>query len=123
MVHPLAVIAILDDEEKLRRALARLLKAHGYAVALFATGAELLADVARRHFDCVLLDLNMPGMSGFEVLAALQAGVAPPPIIVITAHDEPENVRRALALNARECQRKPVGAPALLSAIERACRT
>jgi CheY-like chemotaxis protein len=123
MVQSPTVIAILDDEEKLRHALARLLKAHGYVVASFATGEELLAETARRHFDCVLLDLNMPGMSGFDVLEALQTGPAPPPVIVITAHDEPDNVRRALALNARECQRKPIGAPALLGAIERACRT
>jgi FixJ family two-component response regulator len=122
MVPSLALIAILDDEEKLRHALARLLKAHGYAVASFATGEEFLAETAQRHFDCVLLDLTMPGMSGFDVLEALQARVSPPPVIVITAHDEPDNVRRALALNARECQRKPVGAPALLGAIERACR-
>jgi CheY-like chemotaxis protein len=114
------VIAILDDEEKLRLALARLLKAHGCKVASFATGEELLAAIEQKHFDCVLLDLFMPGMSGFDVLAALRSRISAPPVIVITAHDEPELVNRALALNALECQRKPIGAPALLDAIDRA---
>ena len=118
-VHPL--IAILDDEEKLRLALARLLKANGYAAVSFATGDALLEGLNVRHFDCLLLDLYMPGMSGFDVLGQLLARPDAPPVIVITAHDDPDLVRRALALNAFECQHKPVGAPALLAAIERAC--
>lgn len=120
MERSVPAIAILDDEEKLRVALARLLKAHGCEVACFASGDALLAGIGQRRFDCVLLDLVMPGMSGFEVLAALRARADSPPAIVITAHDEPQWVGRALALGARECLRKPVGAPALLAAIERA---
>lgn len=120
MDPPAPVIAILDDEEKLRLALARLLKAHGCKVASFASGEELLAAIEQKHFDCVLLDLFMPGMSGFDVLAAMRARAGSPPVIVITAHDEPELVSRALLLNALECQRKPIGAPALLDAIGRA---
>jgi FixJ family two-component response regulator len=122
MTDPPALIAILDDEEKLRLALVRLLKAHGYAVTGFATGEALLAALAERRFDCVLLDLSMPGMSGFDVLASLQALAQPPPVIVITAHDGPETIRRALALDAVECQRKPVGGQTLLTAIKRVCR-
>ena len=52
------VIAILDDEEHFRRALSRLLKAHGYEVASFAVGEELIAEAGRRAFGCVLLDLS-----------------------------------------------------------------
>jgi CheY-like chemotaxis protein len=116
------VIAILDDEERLRVALARLLKAHGYEVAGFASGEELLAAVGRHRVDIVLLDLFMPGMSGFDVLAALRSTSDPPPAIVITAHDEPELVRHALDLNAVACLRKPVAAPDLLDAIARSLR-
>ena len=72
MGSALPVRAILDDEEHFRRALSRLLKAHGYDVASFSAGEELLAEAAQRTFGCVLLDLNMPGMSGFDVLAELQ---------------------------------------------------
>jgi CheY-like chemotaxis protein len=70
----------------------------------------------------VLLDLFMPGMSGFDVLAALRSTSDPPPAIVITAHDEPELVRHALDLNAVACLRKPVAAPDLLDAIARSLR-
>jgi len=115
------LIAILDDEEDFRRALARLLKAHGYAVVSFASGEELIAESLQSKFDCVLLDLHMPGMSGFDVLAELRRRPTSPPVIIITGHDDTEFVERALELNAFDCQRKPVGAPALLAAIERAC--
>lgn len=115
------MIAILDDEEHYRRALSRLLKAHGYDVASFAAGEELIAGLARRAYDCVLLDLHMPGMTGFDVLARLRGQPTAPPVIVITAHDDPGFLKRAFDLNAFECQLKPVASPALLGAIERAC--
>jgi DNA-binding NtrC family response regulator len=113
-------IAILDDEEDYRRALSRLLKAHGYRVVDCATGAELVAATTRQSVDCVLLDLYMPGPSGFDILAELQRDARSPPVIVITAHDDPDSMRRALALNAFECRHKPVAASALLGDIERA---
>ena len=115
------VIAILDDEEHFRRALSRLLKAHGYEVASFAVGEELIAEAGRRAFGCVLLDLNMPRMSGFDVLAELQGELKPPPVIVLTANDDPAMMKRAFALNAFEYQLKPIAAPTLLGSIKRAC--
>jgi FixJ family two-component response regulator len=111
-------IAILDDEEPLRRALARLLAAHGYDAECYARGEDLLAAVVRRRYDCVLLDLFMPGMSGFDVLAALQSMPAPPPVVVVTAHDDPALAGRASALGAIRFRRKPVTIRALLDAIE-----
>jgi two-component system response regulator FixJ len=118
--RPNPVIAILDDEEHFRRAVARLLKAHGYEVVDFARGEELIA-AGRSDIDCLLLDLHMPGMSGFDVLAALKRGPGAPPVIVISAHDDTVRVQQALALDAFEFQSKPVNARVLLSAIERAC--
>jgi CheY-like chemotaxis protein len=115
------VIAILDDEEHYRRALTRLLNAHGYEVASFSAGEELIAEMARRAFDCVLLDLHMPGMTGFDVLKRMRVQPTAPPVIVITAHDDPDFLKRAFDLDAFEYQLKPVASPALLGAIERAC--
>jgi two-component system response regulator FixJ len=112
------VIAILDDEEHYRHALSRLLKAHGYGVASFS---ELIAELAQRPFDCVLLDLHMPGMTGFDVLTRLRGQPTPPPVIVITAHDDPDFMKKAFDLDAFEYQLKPVASPILLGAIERAC--
>ena len=121
MTSPVFAIALLDDEEAYRRALSRLLRAHDHDVFAYDSGEALLRDVARRKFDCLLLDLHMPGMSGFDVLAALGRDPASPPAIAITGHDDPDFARRALALGAFACQRKPVGATTLLEAIARAC--
>jgi FixJ family two-component response regulator len=115
------LIAIVDDEVELRRALARVLETHGFECAGFAAGEELIAAVSARHFDCVLLDLHLPGMSGFDVLAALQLDPASPPVIVITGHDEPAYLDRGLALGALACHRKPMRTADLLTAISRAC--
>src|SRR3954454_23088290 len=98
--HPL--IGILDDEDGFRRALTRLLSSHGFQVVGFASGAELLAETRRRRFDCLLLDLYMPGMTGLDVLAELRWNPDPTPAIVITGHDDPDLVKRAIALKAFE---------------------
>jgi len=118
---PSRLIAILDDEPEFRRALARLLKAHGYDAVPFANAQALLAAVSSLRFDCILLDLDMPGISGFDVLEALRARAHAPPVIVVTGQDDRASTERALALEAFACQRKPVRAPELIGAIERAC--
>ncbi len=117
---PAKLIAILDDEDKFRVALARLLRAHGYRVIGFERGEELIRAVGAHEIDCVLLDLFMPGMSGFDVLSALRDSDHAPPVIVVSAHDEADMRDRALALKARSVQRKPIAATALLAEIERA---
>jgi FixJ family two-component response regulator len=120
---PARLIAIVDDEDKVRQALGRLLRAHGYRVLGFGRGEELMQAIGSsgsEPIDCVLLDLFMPGMSGFDVLAALQGSAAAPPVIVVSAHDEVDMRERAIALNACSVQRKPISAAALLAAIERA---
>ena len=121
MGSPALAIAILDDEEAFRRALSRLLRAHDHHVFAYDTGEALLGAVRARRFDCLLLDLNMPGMSGFDVLAELGRNPASPPVIAITGNDDPDFAERALGLGAFACQRKPVGAAALLETIRRAC--
>ena len=90
-------------------------------MASFSAGEELIAELAQRAFDCVLLDLHMPGMTGFDVLTLMRSQPTAPPVIVITAHDDPDSLKKAFELNAFECQLKPVASPALLGAIERAC--
>ena len=118
MLPPL--IGIVDDEEGMRRALGRLLDAHAFRIQSFATGAEFLAEVRRRHFDCLLLDLLMPGMSGLDVLDQLRREPMAPPVIVICGADDPELFERALALDAFECHGKPIAQEALIGAIGRA---
>ena len=114
------LLAVVDDDDDVRTALVRLVSSAGYAVEAFATGAAFLRSVEDHEPDCVVLDLHMPGMSGFDVQGALAVAHAGVPVVVITGHDTPESCERALRLGAKAYLRKPVDDEALLSAIDTA---
>jgi len=116
------LVAIVDDEESVRKALARLLRSAGFAVEAYASGAEFLGALPQRSPDCLVLDLRMPHVSGFDVQRALQQAGARLPVVVITGDDSPESRAQALGLDARACLRKPVDAAMLLDAIADAVR-
>jgi FixJ family two-component response regulator len=111
------LLAVVDDDEDVRVALVRLVSSAGFAVEAFVSGAAFLRSVADHEPDCVVLDLHMPGMSGFDVQGALAVAHAGVPVVVITGHDTPESCERALRLGAKAYLRKPVDDEALLSAI------
>jgi FixJ family two-component response regulator len=113
--HP--VIAIVDDEEPVRKALERLLRSSEMKAHVFASGAHFLEAVARLSPDCVVLDLQMPGLSGFDVMAGLERRF---PVVVITAHDSSEAEARALGGGAAAYLRKPVNDRELIEAISTA---
>lgn len=111
-------IAVVDDEPAVRKAIARLLRAAGFEVETFGSGDDFLAGLATRVPDCVVLDLHMPGLNGFDVQARLAAEPSRPiAVVIITAHDSTETQERAVAAGAAAYLRKPVDAPALLDAI------
>jgi FixJ family two-component response regulator len=114
------LIAVLDDEPKMCKALARLLMSHGFEVITFTLGLELLAACAARLPDCLLLDLHMPDINGFEVLERLAAQHFKLPVVVITGHDQPGNADRVRALGASEYLLKPVNDQSVLAAIKAA---
>lgn len=118
MLNNPPVIAILDDESKMRSALGRLLRTHDFIVLPFATGEEFMIAAQAEHLDCLLLDLHMPQMSGFDVLASLSALQIELPVIVITGHDEIGNAERIFDLGAKNYLLKPVDESTLLTAIE-----
>ena len=115
-----SVVAILDDEPEMRKALRRLLTSRGFLVQEYARGEDLLAALATHPLDCLLLDLHMPGVNGYDMLEAFRSRQIPVPVIVITAHDEPGTRERAEALGASAYLKKPVDRDALLSAIKAA---
>jgi len=116
--HPL-LIAVLDDEPQVRKALTRLLRSYGHQVSEFAEGRSFLLSCMDNHFDCLLLDLHMPAMSGFDVLKALRQMDQAPPTIAITGHDVPGCVDHVKELGAVECFLKPLDQETLLNAIAR----
>ncbi len=110
-------IAVLDDEPQMGKALGRLLKTHGFEVLCFTQGAELFAACASRLPDCLLLDVHMPEISGFDVLERFTAQRVSVPVVVITGHDQPGNAARVRALGAAEYLLKPLDEAQLLAAI------
>ena len=109
------LIAVLDDEPQFGKALARLLKTHGFEVVTFTRGVEFLEACASRLPNCLLLDLHMPGLSGFEILERIAARHLP--VLVITGHDQPGNAQRVQALGGLHYFLKPVNESQLLAAI------
>lgn len=117
------LIAIVDDEESVRKALSRLIRAAGFSVETYASGADFLRAVEQRPPHCVVLDLRMPHVSGFDVQRALKQLDAQVPVLVITGDDSPESRAQALTLGAKAYLRKPVDDAMLLDAIQTALRS
>jgi FixJ family two-component response regulator len=111
------VISVVDDEESVRKALSRLLRSAGMTVKTFSGGAEFLQSLADYKPDCVVLDINMPVVTGFDVLDRLAETKVPFPVVVITGLDSPAAHDRALGAGAVAYLRKPVNDQALLDAI------
>ena len=111
---------MIDDEAHVRKALDRLMRGAGFEVQTWTSGNAFLGALAGRSLDCVVLDLNMPGLSGLDVLASLNASATRLPAIVITGHDTPGAEARAIAAGAAAYLRKPVDGAELIEAITRA---
>lgn len=114
------VIAVLDDEPEMRKALRRLLTGRGFRVEEYERGGDFLAAIGLQRPDCLLLDLYMPEFSGYEVMEAFRVRRISVPVIVITAHDEPGTTEHVRALGALAYLKKPVDRDVLLSAIQAA---
>src|SRR5437762_10311768 len=98
----------------------RLMRSAGLGVETFASGAEFLKSIDTRLPDCVVLDLHMPQMNGFDVQAHLARKCAALPVIIVTGHDLPNARDRAMARGASAFLRKPVLDRTLLDAISAA---
>ena len=84
------LVAVVDDEESVRRALGRLLVASGFDVQTYGSGQDFIAALARNAPQCVVLDLRMPRMSGFETQDAMIEARCFVPVVIITGDDSPE---------------------------------
>ena len=111
------LVAVVDDDAEVRVALMRLFSSAGFATETFASGAEFLQSVDGHTPGCVVLDLHMPGLNGFEVQQQLVERHPEVPIVIITGRDTAEARRRALGLGASAYLSKPVDDEALLQAI------
>ena len=115
-------VAIVDDDESVRRALARLITAHSFPVQCYGSAREFL-DAENGVPSCLILDLRMNGMTGLELLHHLAGTGSTIPVIVTTADDEPGLKHRCELAGASSFLTKPVIADTLLSAINAATAT
>jgi FixJ family two-component response regulator len=116
------LVAIVDDEEPVRKALRRLFLAVGIDVETFASGDEFLESVKIHRPDCAVIDLHLPGLTGLEVQQRLTRAGVRLPTIIITGHDQSGTAERVLAAGASAYLRKPLDEERLLAAIESAVR-
>ena len=113
-------MAIVDDEESVRRAMGRLIRSAGIDVETFPSGAEFLQSLESHSPDCLVLDLHMPGLNGFEVQARLKESESRVPIVVITGHDTDDTRERVTKAGVAAYLLKPVDEKILLDTISAA---
>jgi FixJ family two-component response regulator len=114
------LVAVIDDDEAFRTALVELLCLLGYVAKGFASAEEFIAMEGGTSCDCVITDIHMPGMSGFDLKQLLASRDAKLPVIMITARAEPGLEARAIASNAVCLLRKPFESNALIECLDRA---
>ena len=115
------VISVVDDDQSVRESLARLIRSIGFGVQVFESAEAFLSGSAGRQEDCLILDIRMPGMNGFELQRELSTRHRELPVIFITAHGSDHEVRaRALRAGAVDYLLKPLKEDEVLKAIDTA---
>lgn len=120
---PIQKIYIVDDDESVRKALGRLIRASGFNHETFASGETFLASLMNDARGCVVMDIRMPGLTGYDVQEKLRCRGERIPVIALSAQDDEEARERARTLGAVAFFCKPVDDRALLDAIRWAMRT
>ena len=117
------VIAIVDDDESFRRATISFIRSLGYSAAAFPSADAFLSSNAVENTDCLISDIQMPGMSGIELQSHLIAQGHRVPIIFVTAFPEMEARDNALRAGAVGFLGKPFGDENLISCLNKALAT
>jgi RNA polymerase sigma factor (sigma-70 family) len=115
-----ATVFVVDDDQGVRDALQLLLESVGLQVEAFASAQEYLDGFDPRRVGCLVLDIRMPGMSGLELQARLNAEVIHPAIVIITGHGDVPMAVRAVQAGAVDFLEKPFNDQALLDSVHRA---
>jgi FixJ family two-component response regulator len=114
------LVAVVDDDDSMRVALEGLLKAVGFPARAFASAEEFLKSGQQHQTSCLIADIRMPGMSGLELQAQLNAERCRIPTIFITAHGDEKMRLQALRAGAVEFLSKPFDEEVLLESVRAA---
>jgi len=120
MVEPRPTIAVVDDDEDIRKSLRRLLCSAGFEAVTFASAEDYLASLSEITAACLILDVHLPGQSGVELHERLTHEKQDIPTVFISAHDNELASARSTAAHAVDYLRKPFDAEELLDAIQKA---
>ena len=112
------MIYVIDDDASVCRAMTRLMHSAGLSVQTYDSAQEFLSSVQPTQSDCLLVDIQMPGMSGLELQRQLTRSGIHVPVIFITAFDDDQMREKAHYGGAAGCFRKPFDDQALLDAIK-----
>jgi len=113
-------VGVIDDDVSLLRALGRLLHAGGFSVTTFPSAETFLGAANRDEFACLVIDVHLGGLSGFDLQERLAAEGSRVPVLFITARDDAQARERARLAGAVDYLRKPFDEELLLAAIRRA---
>ena len=113
-------VFVVDDDASFRTAVSRLLRAAGHQVKVFASGSEFVLSLPATGPGCVVADLQMPGLSGLDLQAALARSDNPLPVLFLTGHGDIPTSVHAMRLGAEDFLTKRAPKEALLDAVNRA---
>jgi len=113
-------VVVVDDDVSINQAIKRLLLAGGFSVVTFQSAETLLATDAAENAGCLVLDMRLSGMSGFELQERLKQDGVERPVIFITAHDLPSSQEQARKAQAIAYLPKPFPGLNLIAAVTRA---
>jgi FixJ family two-component response regulator len=116
------LVAVIDDDEPFRLALVESLESLGHGARGFASAEIFLADSGINSFDCVITDIHMPGLSGFDLKRLLAASNSEIPVIMITARGDLGLEAKAAAVGAVCLLKKPFESGALIDCLDRALK-
>lgn len=112
-----STVLVVEDDDSMREAIHALLSLSGYRTLLFGSAEAMLAEGAIERPLCVVSDLNLPAMSGLDLMVELRRRSWPTPVIIITGFDSPSTRREAMRRGAVAYMAKPFPSSALLTAI------
>jgi len=116
------VVAVVDDDESVGRSLARFLKASGFRSTIYPSAETFLADAQHPWFDCLIVDLQLVGMSGTELQERLMSTGVNTPVIFVTARDGRQLDESALQARGASVLRKSDPGEALVATLHRVIR-
>jgi two-component system response regulator FixJ len=116
------IVHVVDDDAAIRRAMVRLLRSEGLTTVTYDTAQAVLNGASSLSFGCILLDLQMPGMDGLQLLARLSELGIELPVIVVTGHGDVATAVKAMKAGAVDFIEKPIDEVQLLAAIDAALK-